>query len=245
MSKEWYQFCKDCQREFGYSDFSYETGLKREHSRPERCLKHLQQHALEIRDIASSHFGLVPRQGPPSILGSPYLGSVEHGNRELQHKEILPDNSGMDIGIKDHNEEDYDICDVYDALKECQVLVVEGPTGCGKSTYIPFRLIDPLPSYEKDHFTKHGPIIVTQPRIQATRGVPDTVGKKLLGASIGPGFEIGYRHGAVFGKGEGEHYDSRNRLIFVTDGTLLNWIATGKIGDYSIVMIDEAHERSR
>lgn len=245
MSKEWYQFCKDCQREFGYSDFSYESGLKRGHSRPERCLKHLQQHALEIRDIASSHFGLVPRQGPPSILGSPYLGSVEHGKRELQPKKILPDNSGMDLGIKDHNEEDYDICDVYDALKECQVLVVEGPTGCGKSTYIPFRLIDPLPPYEKDHFTKHGAIIVTQPRIQATRGVPDTIGKKLLGASIGPGFEIGYRHGDAFGKGEGEHYDSRNRLIFVTDGTLLNWIAAGKASDYSIIMIDEAHERSR
>lgn len=239
MSKEWYQFCKDCGKEFGYSDSSYEAALRRGHSRPERCQDHVKQHRLEIDAIACSHFDLVPRRGKPSILGVPYLGHVEHGRRDLSLREIVADSSQMDIGITDS-----DIRDFYEALRGHQVLVIVGPTGSGKSTYIPYRLIDPLPPYGKDHFTRDGPVIVTQPRIQATRGIPGAVGGMLLGSSIGPGFEIGYRHGDASGRGGGESHDSRNRLIFVTDGTLLNWIADGRIGDFSVIMIDEAHERS-
>jgi energy-coupling factor transporter ATP-binding protein EcfA2 len=239
MGKEWYQYCKDCRREYGYSDSSYQGDLRRGNSRPERCPEHRKQHSLEIKSIASSHFGLVPKTASRSILGEPYLGHVDHGKRDLRSKELQPDPSGMDIGITDEN-----IHEVYSALEECQVLVIVGPTGSGKSTYVPYRLLNPLPPYEKDHFTQRGPIVVTQPRIQATSGLPNTVGKKLLGSSVGPGFEIGYRHGDRTGKGGGDHYDPRNRLVFVTDGSLLNWIADGKIGDFSIVMIDEAHERS-
>lgn len=239
MGKEWYQYCKDCRREYGYSDSSYQGDLRRGNSRPERCPEHRKQHSLEIKSIASSHFGLVPKTALRSILGEPYLGHVDHGKRDLRSKELQPDPSGMDIGITDKN-----IHDVYSALEDCQVLVIVGPTGSGKSTYVPYRLLNPLPPYENDHFTQRGPIVVTQPRIQATAGLPNTVGKKLLGSSVGPGFEIGYRHGDRTGKGGGDHYDPRNRLVFVTDGSLLNWIAEGRIGDFSVVMIDEAHERS-
>ena len=239
MGKEWYQYCKDCRREYGYSDSSYQSDLRRGNSRPERCPEHRKQHSLEIKSIASSHFGLVPKTAPRSILGEPYLGHVDHGKRDLKSKELQPDTAGMDIGITEEN-----IHEVYSALEECQVLVIVGPTGSGKSTYVPYRLLNPLPPYENDHFTQRGPIVVTQPRIQATAGLPNTVGKKLLGSSVGPGFEIGYRHGDRTGKGGGDHYDPRNRLVFVTDGSLLNWIADGRIGDFSVVMIDEAHERS-
>ena len=239
MAKEWYQYCKDCAAEYGYSDFSFQTDQKKGFSRPERCPKHLQQHAEEIRKLANSHFDLKPRKRPPSILGTPYLGEVSHGNRELRLKEIKADSSFMDIGITDD-----DIREVYEALESNQVLVIVGPTGSGKSTYVPYRLINPLKPREADFFTKNGPIIVTQPRIQATRGVPDAVGKLLLGASVGPGFEIGFRHGSATGKARGEQTDSRNRLVFVTDGTLLNWISGGRIGEFSVIMIDEAHERS-
>lgn len=245
MAKEWCQYCKDCLAEYGYSDFTFQNLSKKGLSRPERCAKHRQQHAKEIRNLANSHFDIKPIQGPPSILGTPYIGEVSHGNRRLQEKDLTADPSSMDIGITEEDvKEVYKALDGNETLEPSQVLVIVGPTGSGKSTYLPFRLIEPLPPKPRDYYTRNGPIIVTQPRIQATRGVPDAVGKLLLGSSVGPGFEIGFRHGSAGGKGNGEQADAHNRLVFVTDGTLLNWISDGRIGEFSIVMIDEAHERS-
>jgi len=242
MAKEWHQICKDCGKPFGYSDTSYEVGQKKGLSRPERCPEHRRQHSQEIQSLASSHFGLVPRKIPRSLLGNPYLGHVDHGKRGLKEKTINPDFSGMDLGLNEDH-----ILEIYKALEDHQVLVIVAPTGSGKSTLIPYRLLDPLPGYKIDHFTKYGPIIVTQPRIAATRGIPNVVAQKLYGCSVGPGFEVGFRHGSGGrkGKSDGSQYDeTRNRLIFVTDGSLLNWIADGKSGNYSIIVIDEAHERS-
>lgn len=234
MPKEYYHNCKDCMDEFGYSESSHLQDLGRGHSRPERCPIHRRQHAEEVKAIASSHFKLKRRTEPHPILGLPYLGRVARGERKLREVERQPDRSGIDIGITDDN-----IRDLYRALEEYQVVVIEAPTGAGKSTVIPYRLIEPLPPYNREHFTRRGPVVVTQPRRPATAKLPHTVGEKFLGSSVGPGFEIGYRH-----RDSGEKHDPRNRLVFVTDGTLLNWLANGKAGDFSVIMIDEAHERS-
>lgn len=242
MVKEWYQICKDCGERFGYSDYSLQQDLKKGLSKPERCPKCRSQHGTEINSIANSHFGLTPRTEKRSILGLPYLGYIEHGERILEDEEKDPDTSGMDLGLVDADHKH--IKRVYDALDNHQVVVIVAPTGTGKSTYIPFRLIEPIVGYEKDKFTKRGPIIVTQPRIPAASGIPRAIGEKLLGSNVGAGFEIGFRHGDRSGRKLGEVWDRRNRLLFVTDGTLLNWISEGRIGDYSIIMIDEAHERS-
>lgn len=232
MAKEWKQICKDCDGEFGYSDTSYQTDVAHGFSRPERCPKHRDLHSKEISKVGCSHFQLKPRTEPYPILGLPYLGHVSHGPRVPKSIENPANAKGMSFGITDE-----DIRNLYEALKNHQVIVVVGPTGSGKSTYLPFRLVEPL-ELPRDFFTKNGPIIITQPRIQATRMIPEVVGEKLLGSSVGPGYEVGYRYRHA------EEYDRRNRLIYVTDGSLLNWIAEGKIGQYSIIMIDEAHERS-
>ena len=239
MVKEWFQKCKDCGIEFGYSDYSLQSDLKKGLSRPERCKDCRDKHGKEINSIASSHFGLISRKEKRPILGLPYLGHIEHGTRILRDETKEPDTSGMDIGMTPKH-----MKRIYEALKDHQVLVIVAPTGTGKSTYIPFLLIEPLDGYEKDEFTKHGPIIVTQPRIAATSGISKAIGEKLLGSHVGPGFEIGYRHGDRSGEKKGEVFDKRNRLLFVTDGSLLNWITEGKIGDYSMIIVDEAHERS-
>ena len=239
MTKEWYQKCKDCGIEFGYSDYALQSDLKKGFSRPERCKDCRDTHSKETQSIASSHFGLIPRKQKRPILGLPYLGHIEHGTRILRDETKEPDPSGMDIGMTPEH-----MVRIYKALDDYQVLVIVAPTGTGKSTYIPFHLIDPLEGYEKDKFTKHGPIVVTQPRIPAASGIPKAIGEKLLGSSVGPGFEIGYRHGDMSGEKKGEVFDRRNRLLFVTDGSLLNWITDGKIGDYSMIIVDEAHERS-
>jgi len=239
MAKEWYQKCKDCGEEFGYSDYSLQSDFKKGLSRLERCKNCRDKHSIETQSIASSHFGLIPRKGKRPILGLSYLGHIEHGTRILRDEPKEPDSSGMDIGMTPEH-----MVRIYKALDDYQVLVIVAPTGTGKSTYIPFHLIDPLEGYEKDKFTKHGPIVVTQPRIPAASGIPKAIGEKLLGSSVGPGFEIGYRHGDTSGRKLGEEWDKRNRLLFVTDGTLVNWITEGKIGDYSMIIVDEAHERS-
>ncbi len=232
MVKEWKQVCKDCGREFGYSDISYQSDVEHGQSRPERCPEHRKSHNREISRVGCSHFQLKPRIAPYPILGLPYVGHIGHGRRVLESTERQPETKGMDFGITDE-----DIRNLYEALQSHQVVVVVGPTGSGKSTLLPFRLIEPL-GLPRDFFTQHGPVIITQPRIQATRMIPAIVGERLLGSSVGPGYEVGYRYR------QAEEYDGRNRLIYVTDGSLLNWIAEGKTGQYSIIMIDEAHERS-
>lgn len=240
MAKEWKQKCKDCGKEFGYSDISLQRDLRKGLSRAERCDDCRKQHAFEIKSIASSHFALKPRKSKQSILGYPFLGQIEHGNRILKEVYKQPDNSGMDIGLKDHH-----IKQIYEALEQNQVLVIVAPTGTGKSTFLPSRFIDPLDGYSIDYFTRRGPIIVTQPRIPAARDIPKTIGNKLVGSSVGAGYDIGFRHGDRSGKRRGENYDrKRNRLIFVTDGSLINWLEEGQIADFSMIIVDEAHERS-
>jgi len=58
------------------------------------------------------------------------------------------------------------------------------------------------------------------------------------GADHGIGHEIGFRI-------SGNHAcDWRNRMTYVTDGTLINWLVRGELDRISMVVIDEAHERS-
>lgn len=236
MAKEWNQICKDCGEPFGYSDTSLQRDLKKGLSRPERCQKCRGTHSRAMQSIASSHFALKPRNNQPSILGYEYLGQIDHGGRTVAEPDYVePNMKGVDIGLNETN-----IQQVYDALKNNQVVVVMAPTGSGKSTYIPSKLLYPLPPKETDYFTKRGPIIITQPRIAATIQIPNSIGKKFGGCSVGAGFDIGYCY-----SGDKVNYDlKRNRMVFTTDGSLINWIADGMIGDFSMIVIDEAHERS-
>ncbi|MGH1554109.1 hypothetical protein ACRAWF_25735 [Streptomyces sp. L7] len=55
----------------------------------------------------------------------------------------------------------------------------------------------------------------------------------------GPGTDIGYVNSRHKDKS-----DPRNKLVYVTDGTLVNMIRRGELHDVSVVVIDEAHERS-
>jgi HrpA-like RNA helicase len=120
--------------------------------------------------------------------------------------------------------------EILEALEHHQVLVLVGPTGSGKSTHVPHLLL-------RSKWSQRGPIVVTQPRIQATIQVPRFVAR-LNNSSLGPGAEIGFTHSKA------TEYDRRTRLLFMTDGKLINDIVSGAIANYSVIMIDEAHERS-
>jgi len=99
-------------------------------------------------------------------------------------------------------------------------------------------MVPPVEVNDSQFLTRKGQIVITQPRVQATRGIPKFVAEQLHGSSLGPGFDVGFKHHNA------AETDRRNQLVFVTDGTLINWIINEQLGSFSLIMIDEAHERS-
>jgi RNA helicase HrpA len=118
---------------------------------------------------------------------------------------------------------------ILDALSDHQVVVVESPTGSGKTTQIPQILL-------ASGYADSGIIGVTQPRriaavsvsqyiaAQLGKKIPDTVGYKMR-------FE--------------DMTDAGTRIKIMTDGILLQEMkADYFLSRYSVIMVDEAHERS-
>lgn len=236
MTKEWVVKCKDCGQEFGYSDWSYKLGESRGQSRPERCPECRKKHNRQTGLMGLSYFELKPKANvDTSKISSGTLGSLSHLPREHTAK-VIP--SGFDptkFGVTD---DDVRALFAWFEDPRHQVAIVVGPTGSGKSTALPFRLIHPPDGIPEDRFTRYGQVLITQPRIQATRNIPAYVAKDLYGSSIGSGYDVGFRYK------NNPFSDWRNRLVYATDGTLINWIVSGQIANLSVIMIDEAHERS-
>lgn len=234
MGSEWNVRCKDCNDEFGYSDYSLIVGSERGQSRPERCTACRRKHNGQTATMAVPYLDLKPRKSADtSRLRSGALGSLAHAARLHEQRTVAATFDLAKFGMTDD-----DFYKLVKVLRKYQVAVLVGPTGSGKSTFLPFRLMCPPSDVSQDEFTRHGQILVTQPRIQATRNIPAWVAKELLGGSLGSGYDIGFRYS------EHPFSDWRNRLVYVTDGTLINWIITGQIANFSVIMIDEAHERS-
>ncbi len=118
---------------------------------------------------------------------------------------------------------------ILDALISNQVIVVESPTGSGKTTQIPQILL------EADICAK-GMIGVTQPRRIAAVSVAEFIARQ-QGTSIPEiiGFKMRFE----------DRTDPRTRIKIMTDGILLQEIkADRSLSRYSLIMVDEAHERS-
>jgi ATP-dependent RNA helicase DHX37/DHR1 len=118
---------------------------------------------------------------------------------------------------------------IMEAVNANSVVIVCGATGSGKTTQIPQILLE-------NGYAAHGMIGVTQPRRIAATSVASRVA-----------YELGDEHGNSVG--HQVRYDSsvdRNTKIkFMTDGVLLREISQDFIlSKYSVLVIDEAHERS-
>ena len=243
MSTEIWANCKDCGNIYSYSN-EWATSLKSEgRDPPEYCPRCRTIRAIERNSVAMPYFKAIPTvpRRPDNELSVGRLGRLIHYDRyhrliEKKSKYFIP-GSDIDFGIKDN-----DVINLFKILDKNKVTVVVGPTGSGKSTFLPFRLINTpqkfRAKYPEDYFTKFGQVIVTQPRVQATRKIADFVAKDLQGCTLGAGGDVGYVHH------DDRSADSHSKLIFCTDGTLINWILDGQIANFSIIVIDEAHERS-
>ncbi len=118
---------------------------------------------------------------------------------------------------------------ILKSLEEHQVVIVESPTGSGKTTQIPLIL-------HEAGYTSRGMVGVTQPRRIATLSVCDFIAKQ-TGSKV-PGM-VGYKMRFE------DNTLPETRMKIMTDGTLLQEMKTDPmLHQYSVIMVDEAHERS-
>lgn len=118
---------------------------------------------------------------------------------------------------------------ILSALEQHRVVVVESPTGSGKTTQLPIIL-------HESGYSQNGIIGVTQPRRIAAVSVSAFISRQLDRPM--PGL-VGYKM----------RFDDQTtpetRIKVMTDGILLQEIKNDQyLTDYSIIMVDEAHERS-
>ncbi|XP_037817197.1 pre-mRNA-splicing factor ATP-dependent RNA helicase DHX16 [Lucilia sericata] len=120
--------------------------------------------------------------------------------------------------------------DLITAIKEHQILIIEGETGSGKTTQIPQFLVDA--GFTKDK-KKIG---CTQPRRVAAMSVAARVAEE-MGVKLGN--EVGYSIRFE------DCTSERTVLKYMTDGTLhREFLSEPDLGSYSVMIIDEAHERT-
>lgn len=118
---------------------------------------------------------------------------------------------------------------ILDCLEQNQVVIVESPTGSGKTTQIPVIL------YEAGYAT-NGIIAVTQPRRIAALSVSEFIANQMN--TPYPGL-VGYKMRFE------DNTNQDTRIKIMTDGILLQEMKLDPyLSKYSVIMVDEAHERS-
>ena len=114
-------------------------------------------------------------------------------------------------------------------LADNQVIVIAGETGSGKTTQLP-QICHAL------GYANKGLIAVTQPRRIAATSTAKRVAEEMdtpLGQRVG--YKIRFA----------EKRSADTQVLFMTDGMLLSELSSDKmLKKYSVIIIDEAHERS-
>ncbi|MDR2484302.1 MAG: ATP-dependent RNA helicase [Treponema sp.] len=129
----------------------------------------------------------------------------------------------LDLPVYRHKER------ILAALEAHQVVVVESPTGSGKTTQLPVLLHDA-------GYNTNGIIGVTQPRRIAAVSVSEFIARQ-MGTAF-PGL-VGFK--MRFEDMTGPH----TRIKIMTDGILLQEMKLDPyLSKYSCIIVDEAHERS-
>ncbi|MDR0403411.1 MAG: ATP-dependent RNA helicase [Treponema sp.] len=122
---------------------------------------------------------------------------------------------------------------ILSALEGNQAVVVESPTGSGKTTQLPVLLRDA-------GYDKNGIIGVTQPRRIAAMSVSDFIARQLGFKEPGEsGCPVGFKMRFE------DRTNPGTRIKIMTDGILLQEMKLDPwLSKYGVMVIDEAHERS-
>ena len=120
--------------------------------------------------------------------------------------------------------------ELLEAIKDNQILVIEGETGSGKTTQIPQYL------YEAGYTKDKKKLGCTQPRRVAAMSVAARVSQEM-------GFKLGHEVG--YSIRFEDCTSERTILKYMTDGMLLReFLGEPDLESYSVLIIDEAHERT-
>lgn len=126
--------------------------------------------------------------------------------------------------------------ELLQAIRDNQIIIVQGETGCGKTTQIPQYLHEEgyTKIEMKDGDTKM--VGCTQPRRVAAMSVASRVSQE-MGTKLGHAVGYSIRF---------EDCTSEGTVIkYMTDGMLLREILDDPmLGKYSVLIVDEAHERT-
>jgi ATP-dependent helicase HrpA len=119
--------------------------------------------------------------------------------------------------------------EIVAAIRQHQVVILAGETGSGKTTQLPKMCLEALPDL-------HGQIGCTQPRRVAAMSVSKRVAEEL---KVPWGREVGCKMRFQ------DDTSRETRVKFMTDGILLAEIQSDPLlRHYSMIILDEAHERS-
>ena len=118
---------------------------------------------------------------------------------------------------------------ILNSLEKNQVIIVESPTGSGKTTQLPIIL-------HEAGYTADLSVGITQPRRIATLSVCDYIKRQLDDTD---GTFVGYKMRFS------DTTDRNTRIKVMTDGILLQELkADPLLRNYGVMLVDEAHERS-
>lgn len=119
--------------------------------------------------------------------------------------------------------------EIVKAIKEHQVIIVSGETGCGKSTQLPKMCLEAGRG-------EAGRIACTQPRRLAATTIAQRIAEE-LGQPLGQA--VGYKIRFA------DQTSPQNYIKIMTDGMLLAEAQADRLlTEYDTIIIDEAHERS-
>lgn len=129
--------------------------------------------------------------------------------------------------------------EIMEAIDENDVIILCGETGSGKTTQVPQFLYEAGYGHP-DHPSNSGRIGVTQPRRVAAVSTAKRVAEELNVPFGAPKGHVGYQI-----RYDAEHVSEHTRIKFMTDGILLKEIQQDfLLRQYSILLLDEAHERN-
>ena len=117
---------------------------------------------------------------------------------------------------------------IMEAINENPVVILEGATGSGKTTQVPQFL------YEAGYAANGKMIGVTEPRRVAAMAMAKRVGEEMGDESLSS-YQIRFEN----------NVSERTQIKFMTDGVLLRELEKDfRLKKYSVIVVDEAHERT-